>query len=80
MEVRNVVDRSVVALATIIGLPGVDKFHCNVIENPWVRVQINEVFSGDVGLPIPNAEEKQLTLKNVVGLNILWNAKFLRKC
>lgn len=80
MELQNIVDWSVVAIGVVTGLPGVDTFHCILIENPWARVQVKKVFSGDLALPVPNVEEKQEFLKNVVGLNTLWSARFLWKC
>ena len=81
VELRSIVDRSaVVAKGEVTGLPGEDRFHCVMIESPWVRVSIKVVYCGDVALPVPNKEEKQLCLRDVLGMNALWNARLLRKC
>lgn len=69
----------VVAVGEVTGLPGVDTLHSVPIEAPFVRVMVKQVIDWNYLIPVPNKEEKLYTLKDVNGLNILWNARFLRK-
>lgn len=81
VELRSIVDRStIVAIGKITGLPGEDRFHCVLIESPWVRVAIKEVLCGDIALPHPIPGEKQVYLRDVRGMNTLWSCRLLRKC
>lgn len=77
VNLRNVVDLSIVAIGAITGLPDVHTFHCVPIPSPFVHVKVIEVFRLDVGLPIVSDEQKFLS--DVEGMNTLWNSKFLKK-
>lgn len=79
VQIRSIVDRLVIGMGEVIGLPGEDRFHSVSFESPYVRVLVTEVFCPDVALPFPNPEEGHKYLKNMLGMNTLWSARYLRK-
>lgn len=73
-------DRLVIGMGEVTGLPGEDRFHSVMFESPYLRIVVTEVIVPDVALPFPNSGEGHRYLKDMLGLNTLWNARYLKKC
>ncbi len=67
-----------VAMGTISGFWGWDKFHCMPIKELWFWLDIQEVYISNHPLMHPNEIADQLLLGDVVGTFALWHQKYLK--
>jgi hypothetical protein len=66
-----------VAVGTVSGIGGIDKFHFNTISESWLKVDVKEVMSPNADLMYPNEDANQRLMKDVMGGNALWDEKFI---
>ena len=67
-----------VAVGTISGLPGVQKFHFRDIPVNWVKVDVRQGLHPKVTLMYPSDEADQNIVADAVGSPTLWDQKYIK--
>lgn len=49
--------KTAAAKAEVVGIAGVDKFHCKDIRSGWYKVKVHEIMLPSVTLPCPNVDD-----------------------
>jgi hypothetical protein len=62
-----------VALGTINGVPGMQKFHFRDIPKNWMKVDVQEALHPKTALMFPNDNADQNIVGNIVGSAALWD-------
>ena len=67
-----------VAVATVSGLPGVQKFHFRDIPVNWTKVDVREALHPKAALMYPSDEADQNIVADAVGGPTLWDQKHIK--
>jgi hypothetical protein len=67
-----------VALSTISGVPGTQKFHFKDIPENWMKVDVREALYPKTALMFPNDDIDQNIIGDAVGSAALWDQKHIK--
>ena len=66
------------ALGSVSGFPGEQKFHFTDIPKGWLRVDVLDVLAPRVALMFPNDDAEQHRIEDAKGTNAIWDSQYMQ--
>jgi hypothetical protein len=70
--------RRKVAVDSVSGIGGQQKFHGATIPESWFKIDVREALMLEVPLIFPNEVAEQDKVKDAVGSNAIWDQKYMK--
>lgn len=62
----------------VSGVSGIHKFHCRIIPEGFLKIDIDEILDGSAPLMVPNEEADQVLLADARGSSVMWGVKHVK--